>query len=36
MEVTYKNKGKYALIARVISGEILLPKKDQCCNCKCK
>ena len=33
-KVTYKNKEKYALIARVISGEILLPKKDQCYNCK--
>ena len=30
------NKETYALIARVISGEILLPKKDQCYNCKCE
>ena len=30
MEVTYKNREKHALIARVISGQILLPKKDQC------
>ena len=29
-KVTYKNREKYALIARVISGQILLPKKDQC------
>ena len=35
-KVTYKNKEKYALIARVISGEILLPKKDQCYNRKCE
>ena len=28
--VTYKNREKYALIARVICGQILLPKKDQC------
>ena len=35
-KVTYKNKEKYALIARVISGEILLTKKDQCYHCKCK
>ena len=35
-KVTYKNKEKYTLIARVISGEILLPKKDQCYNCKCE
>ena len=30
IKVTYKNREKYALIARVISGQILLPKKDQC------
>ena len=29
-KVTYKNREKYALIARVIYGQILLPKKDQC------
>ena len=29
-KVTYKNSEKYALITRVISGQILLPKKDQC------
>ena len=29
-KVTYKNREKYALIAHVISGQILLPKKDQC------
>ena len=29
-EVTYKNREKYALIARINSGQILLPKKDQC------
>ena len=29
-KVTYKNREKYALIARVNSGQILLPKKDQC------
>ena len=29
-KVTYKNREKYALIAHVISGKILLPKKDQC------
>ena len=29
-KVTYKNREKYALIARIISGQILLPKKDQC------
>ena len=26
-KVTYKNREKYAIIARVVSGEILLPKK---------
>ena len=30
MEITYKNREKYALIARVISGQILLPKKNEC------
>ena len=35
-KVTYKNREKYAIIARVVSGEILLPKKDQCYNCKCE
>ena len=29
-KVTYRNKEKYAIIARVISGEILLPKKNHC------
>ena len=29
-KVTYRNKEKYALIARVLSGEILLPKKNHC------
>ena len=29
-KVTYKNREKYALIARVIYGQILLLKKDQC------
>ena len=29
-KVTYKNREKYALIACVIYGQILLPKKDQC------
>ena len=29
-KVTYKNRENYALIARVISGQILLPKKGQC------
>ena len=29
-KVTYRNRGKYAIIARVISGEILLPKKNHC------
>ena len=29
-KVTYKNREKYALIARVNSGQSLLPKKDQC------
>ena len=28
-KVTYKNREKYALIACLISGQILLPKKDQ-------
>ena len=36
MEVTYKNREKYAIIARVVSGEIFLLKKDQCYNCKCE
>ena len=35
-KVTYKNREKYVIIARVVSGEILLPKKDQCHNCKCE
>ena len=29
-KVTYRNREKYAIIARVISGEILLPKKKHC------
>ena len=29
-KVTYKNNEKYAMIARVIFGQILLPKKDHC------
>ena len=29
-KVTYKNREKYAIIARAISGEILLPKKNHC------
>ena len=29
-QVTYRNKEKFAIIARVISGEILLPKKNHC------
>ena len=29
-KVTYKNREKYTLIARVFSGQILLPKKDHC------
>ena len=29
-KVTCKNREKYALIARVIAGQILLPKKNQC------
>ena len=28
-KVTYKSREKYALIAHIISGQILLPKKDQ-------
>ena len=35
-KVTYKNREKYAIIARVVSGEILLSKKDQCYTCKCE
>ena len=35
-KVTYKTKEKYTLIPRVISGEFLLPKKDQSYNCKCE
>ena len=32
-KVTYRNKEKYCLIARVIDGEVLLPKKkNQCYN----
>ena len=31
-KVTYRNREKYAIIARVISGEILLPKKKHCYN----
>ena len=29
-KVDYKNREKYALIARIIHGHILLLKKDQC------
>ena len=29
-KVTYRNREKYAIIARVISGEMLLPKKNHC------
>ena len=32
-KVLYRGKEKYCLVARVISGEILLPKKNQCYNC---
>ena len=32
-KVTYKNREKYAIIARVISGDILLPKKKHCYTC---
>ena len=35
-KVTYRNKEKYAIIARVISGEILLPKKIIVTLLKCK
>ena len=35
-KATYKNKEKHTLIGRVISGEILLPKNDECYNCKCE
>ena len=31
-KVTYRNKEKYCLAARVIDGEVLLPKKNQCYN----
>ena len=29
-KVTYRTKKKYYLVARVIDGEVLLPKKTQC------
>ena len=32
-KVLYRGKEKYCLVARVISGKILLPKKNQCYNC---
>ena len=32
-KVTYRNREKYAIIARVISGEILLPKKKTLLHC---
>ena len=32
-KVLYRGKEKYCLVERVISGEILLPKKNQCYNC---
>ena len=35
-KVTYKNWEKYAIIARVISGEILLPKKNHCYTSECE
>ena len=31
-KVTYRHKEKYCLVARVIDGEALLAKKDQCYN----
>ena len=31
-KLTYRNKEKYCLVARVIDGEVLLPKKNQCYN----
>ena len=31
-KVTYRNKEKYCLVARVIDGEVFLPKKNQCYN----
>ena len=31
-KVTYRDKKKYCLVARVIDGEALLAKKDQCYN----
>ena len=35
-KVTYRNREKYAIIARVISGEILLPKKKHCYTSECE
>ena len=31
-KVTYRNKEKYCIVARVIDGDVLLAKKDQCYN----
>ena len=35
-KVTYKNREKYAIIARVISGEILLLKRNHCYTSECE
>ena len=35
-KVTYRSREKYAIIARVISGEILLPKKKHCYTSECE
>ena len=35
-KVTYRNREKYAIIPRVIPGEILLPKKKHCYTSECE
>ena len=35
-KVTYRNREKYAIIARVISGEILLPMKKNYYTSECE
>ena len=35
-KVTYRNNEKYAIIARVILGEILVPKKKHCYTSECE
>ena len=35
-KATYRNREKYAIIGRAISGEILLPKKKHCYTPECE